>query len=87
MEKRGLRGNLKGGCSEDSVGLFSQGTSDRIWGNSLKLHWGRLKLDIRKNFSWRGWSGTGMGCLERQWSPYPWEVFERRGDVALRDMA
>ncbi|RMC17974.1 hypothetical protein DUI87_04848 [Hirundo rustica rustica] len=77
---------LKGGCRQLGVGLFLQAATDRTRGQSLELHQGKFRLDIRKKiFTERvvgHWNGLPREVVE---SP-SLDVFKNTLHMALSAM-
>ena len=89
VEKRRLRGDLTSlynslneGSSELGVSLFSQVTAVGV--NGLKLHQGRFRLDIRKNFFSKILVRLCNKPSRKVLKSLSLEVFKKCMDVALR---
>lgn len=69
-----------------SIGLFSQVTNDRTWGNGLKLCQGRFRLGFRKNFFTmsvvKHWNRLSREVVKTP----SLEIFKRHVDMAQRDI-
>ena len=77
---------LNRGCSQVGVGLFSQATTDRTRGHSLKMPQQKCRFDIRKKFFIERVIGH-WNLLPRQVVESPsLEAFKKRLNVALRAM-
>jgi len=69
-----------------SIDLFSQVSSSRVKGNGFKLHQGRFRSDIKKNFHTENvvqhWNRLPREVVESA----SLEVFKKHVEVALQDI-
>jgi len=93
LENTRLRGDfiapcnyLKRGCTEVTVRLFSQVTSNKTRGNSLKLCQGRFRLNIRNNFFTSRVDMHWNRLLRDVVESSSLQVLKKRVNVALQGM-